>query len=497
MRSDPEGIADDSEAQKVTWRDAAGRERSLTLSGYLHQYDLSFLQGRSFVAGSANDDAYGHPGFGYVVSHNTETGNSPLGKANVPTAVSTRVFSGGHHAIHRVELVYDRDKEGGGRGLKIPVVIDWFVATGRDHPVWAVTWKLDQLSNPQGVDLNAYRMDTRGPYGSLNFDGSPNKGGEAIGGVAWGDSQYAFNTSAALLTLNAAWTYDQPNTVNFVRAWTETSNTEMGIVQTREGDKELGYGERVVGRERGSTSAKAYLNKGDCTGVGDPRNYSMPCISGWPYQMMNYDWDPNSTAKPADSTGTKLMGWGSAYGYLGASSFDLFDYSGMGDGRGERSYGTFIVLGPKCNYGAGAACDEPGSVQQTLKHVEALGAATVSEVQTGMLATELPRGPGASSTRQVVNGYNDSYAAFYLRAAQNRVTFKFAPTAGQPVERPIFVVQGYGAALPKVSVDGVAVTVNTGDMQSGAFVSLDQASKELWITLNRSVAAPIAVSIEP
>ena len=131
-------------------------------------------------------------------------------------------------------------------------------------------------------------MDTRGPYGSLNFDGAPNKAaGDAIGGIAWGDSGYAFSTSSPQLTLNAAWSYEQPNTVNFVRAWTATTNAEMGIVQTRAGDKELGYGDRVVGRERGSSSAKAYLNKGDCTGLGDPRMYSVPCVNGWPYQMMN------------------------------------------------------------------------------------------------------------------------------------------------------------------------------------------------------------------
>src|SRR6516165_4618801 len=68
------------------------------------------------------------------------------------------------------------------------------------------------------------------------------------------------------------------------------------------------------------------------------------------YQLMNYDWDP-SASKPVDeATSTKLLAWGSPYGWLGASSFDLFDYSSGADGRGDRSYAMFIVLGPKCRF---------------------------------------------------------------------------------------------------------------------------------------------------
>src|SRR5664279_989001 len=163
-RTDPEGVAATSSVNKVIWKDARGANRSMVLGGYLYQYDFTFNDNLNTITRSANDDAWGHPGFGYVVSHNTETGNSPLGKANVPGVVQTRVLAGGHHALHHVELLYDRDKEGGGNGIKIPVVIEWLVATGRDHPVWSVTWKVGQATNPFGIDLNVYRMDTRAPY---------------------------------------------------------------------------------------------------------------------------------------------------------------------------------------------------------------------------------------------------------------------------------------------------------------------------------------------
>ena len=370
---------------------------------------------------SANDDAYGHPGFGYVVSHTTANGNSPLGKGNPPTAVATTVFAGGHHAIHRVELVYDRDREGGGQGIKIPVVIEWLVATGRDHPVWAVTWRTGAAVNPLNVSFDAYRMDTRGPYGSLNFDGAPDRGqGDAIGGVAWGDSGFRFTTTDAELTLNSPWTYDVPNAVNFTRAWTETVNAEMGIVQTMPGDVQMGYPDRVVGRERGSRSDQNFLEKGDCTGVGDPRKYVMPCVNGWPYQLMNFDWDPSSGKPPAEATGTKLMAWGSPYGWLGASSFDRFDFAGTADGRGDRSYATFIALGPKCRRsGPGTPCDQEGDVARVIAEVGALAAARIGNVSPGSLVAQAPRGPGAADLKSLVSGYNDTFAAYELRMDAN------------------------------------------------------------------------------
>ncbi len=490
-RSDPEG-APASNVNLITWKDSRNADRTMTLGAYLYQYDFSFNDGQQVITRSANDDAYGHPGFGYVVSHNTQTGNSPLGKANVPSNVETTVFSGGHHAIHRVELIYDRDKEGGGLGIKIPVVIEWFVATGRDHPVWAVTWKMGAVANPQNVDFDNYRMDVRGPYGSLNFDGADTKEqGDAIGGVAWGDFGLKFTTTDTELTLNSPWTYNTPNDVCFTQAWTETENSEIGIVQTRLADKEMGYQDRVVGREREHTSADNFTDKGDCNGLGDARNYVAPCVSGWPYQLMNYDWDPTAGKPINEATGTKLIAWGSPYGWLGASSFDLFDYSATADGRGDRSYATFIVLGPKSRANDPAA----GDVALTITAVEALNAATISAVNPGSLVTQVAKGPGASQMKTITNGYNDSYSAYYLNGNDNQVAFTFTPAAGTSVTNPIFVVQNYTTQqLPTISVDGNPITVNAG-ANAGAFASLNLATHELWVTINASAQTAMRIQI--
>jgi mannan endo-1,4-beta-mannosidase len=493
FRTDPEGVAAPESVKTIAWKDARNADRVMTLGSYLHQYDFSFDDGQQIVTRSANDDAYGHEGFGYMVSHNTQTGNSPLGKANAPTRVETIVFSGGHHAIHRIELVYDRDKEGGGFGIKIPVIIEWFVATGRDHPVWSVTWKLDDTINPQNTDFNNYRMDVRGPYGSLNFDGAANKGqGDAIGGVAWGDFGLKFTTTDAELTLNSPWTYNMSNSVCFTQAWTKTVNAAMGIVQTRIADREMGYQDRVQGRERGFTSADNYGDKGNCIGFGDNRNYTLPCINGWPYQLMNYDWDPASGKDENEATGTKLIAWGSPFGWLGADRFDLFDYSGTADGRGDRSYATFIVLGAKSRLNQGNAS---GDVEMAIAAVEALNAATITNVNPGALVTQVAKGPGASQMKNIVNGYNDTYAAYYLSATNNLVTFTFTPAVGMSVKNPIFVIRDYTAQQPpNISVDGNPIVVNS-DVNSGAFVSLNLASNELWVTLNASISTATIVQI--
>jgi len=498
-RTDPEGVAPPAASTTVlTWKDSRNFSRAMTLGAYLYQYGFSFNDGVGEVARSANDDAFGHEGFGYVVSHNTQTGNSPLGKSNAPTDVTTTLFAGAHHAIHHIELVYDRDKEGGGNGIKIPVVIEWLVATGRDHPVWSATWKTGAATNPGAVDFDVYRMDTRGPYGSLNFDGAANRGaGDAIGGVAWGDFGFKFTTTDAQLTLNSPWTYNTANTVNFSQSWTANTNAEMGIVQTRPGDKEMGYPDRVFGRERGATSGTAYTDKGDCNGFGDARVYSVPCVAGWSYQMMNFDWDPSSGKPANEATSTKLMAWGSPFGWLGASDADLFDFSGTVDARGDRSYATFIVLGPHCRFAA-SVCNQDGDVAIAIKAVEALGAATIGGVGPGALVTQVPRGPGATQTKTIVNGYNDTYAAYYLSAATNRVAFTFTPVLNKPVKNPVFVIQNWTLAeIPVLSVDGMMQTINDGTGGSGAFVSYNQTTSELWITLNRTLTVATAIGVSP
>jgi hypothetical protein len=193
--------------------------------------------------------------------------------------------------------------------------------------------------------------------------------------------------------------------------------------------------------------------------LGDPRPYTMPCVDGWAYQLMEYDWE-NGGGKPlGQDTTTKLVAWGSPYGWLGSSSYDNFDFSATPNGTGDRSYATFIVLGPRCRY-QGTACT------------------------TGALATS-PAGPGATQSKALVNGYNDTYAAYYLVPSGGKVAFTLTPAAGEPVDRPIFVLSGS------------PVTVDTGAADSGAFVSYRSDASELWITINQTIGSAVSIAIAP
>ena len=51
-------------------------------------------------------------------------------------------------------------------------------------PTTRFPWKIGAAANPQNRNFDDYRMDVRGPYGSLNFDGAADVDqGDAIGGV--------------------------------------------------------------------------------------------------------------------------------------------------------------------------------------------------------------------------------------------------------------------------------------------------------------------------
>ena len=45
------------------------------------------------------------------------------------------------------------------------VIVQWFFATGRDHPIYAITFDLSGLAD------GAVSADSRAPYGDVQWDG--------------------------------------------------------------------------------------------------------------------------------------------------------------------------------------------------------------------------------------------------------------------------------------------------------------------------------------
>ncbi|MFO0983806.1 MAG: hypothetical protein U1E76_19080 [Planctomycetota bacterium] len=93
-RNDPEGVAPPADhVSVITWKDSRLADRTLVLGAYLYQYDFSFDDNTQVVTRSANDDAYGHEGFGYVVSHHAHR--------QFAARQGERADHGGDHGLRR------------------------------------------------------------------------------------------------------------------------------------------------------------------------------------------------------------------------------------------------------------------------------------------------------------------------------------------------------------------------------------------------------------
>lgn len=452
----------------ISWKDANNKARALNLGAYMFDYVMN-----DSTRVVATDDAEGHPGFGYVVSHNDQNGNSPLGSFMPASAVKTTVMAGANHAIHRVTMNYNRDLEGGGNGIVIPIVIEWLVAAGRSHPVWAVNWKVNQATNPVPTDFSTYRMDSRGPYGSIGWDGKTTANAEAVGRVEWGAGGYRFEAEQAGGVRNStAWTYNVVDPINYNKAVpATTTNLEFGIVQTAR-DQYMGYPDFVQGRIVNSTLA-AYGNA--CAANAT----KMPCAGFWPYQMMENGAGGVFGASP--TTG-KLMAWGTRYGWLGASTIDNFAYANPISATGERTYGTFIAWGRN---GAAVATNDP--VNTAKAYANAASFYTTSAINGGF-GTIPPNTAnlGSITTRALpASGYNANYSAFEVNAASNKADVTYTLGAASPsLVNPIVIVNSYGGAAPAIKWNGTTLVSGTDYL-----ASYDTQGQRLWVTLLKTIAA--------
>jgi hypothetical protein len=84
-------------------------------------------------------------------------------------------------------------------------------------------------------------------------------------------------------------------------------------------------------------------------------------------------------------------------------------------------------------------------------------------------------------------GYNPTYAAWEVTAAQNAVNATLMPGPGLSLLNPIFLIDGYTSAqLPtSISVDG------GGTAGTDYYATLDTVGQRLWITAIANTSAPI------
>ncbi len=417
-------LVDGYDGTTFAWNDAGCLPRTAHLvrcdapdpaghnGGYLRQYTYD---GRT-IDGSFD----GHPGWGYAVNH---FGNSASLSYDSNGTWET-LLDGPHHAMHRFHVTQAIS------GYDVGVHIQWFFATGRDHPVWAITYDMT------GAPADTLEADTRSPYGDLQWDGGL---GVDVDGVGWGDL-YRFRSTTSPITLNSGWDYSQPNRIPHVLEWSVAADAEMGAVQTQTFDQYPSGG-------------YWFFSAWGTTDADGP----MPDDWNWTYQLNQYELPWGSTSK--------RLAWGSNYGAIGSTSYPAYGYGQYHTGWPYQSYAVYMVLG---HYDA--------AVDPQIEAVEA----TVDASWSASVGSMWTQGPGGIERADLVPwdpaGYDPSTGAFHVDADGGAASLEVTATN---LENPILVV--HGVVDPEVSLDGALLAPD-------ADVFVTQDGDDAWITVARNLS---------
>jgi hypothetical protein len=477
-------------SDRFTWRDASGSPRVAVLAhndagtgpggthgGELREFRYETGGGTRIVRASSS----GAAGFGYAVSHPISEDICTAGHGDTSmlghlrAGTWTRVFEGRHHAIFRFRTTYPRycTTSAPAAEYDVPVTIDWLFATGRDHPLWAVTWDLS------AVPVDALEDDSRAPYGELLFDGSDSEGAHStIAGVGWGD-RYKFASTTNPVTYDSAWTWNAPNTIPYVKLWTTDVDATMGTVETQTIVQQDAGG--YFGTDRwGTTSAD-----GDACPPNEdgPSAHSLPCSYNWPFQSINYSMGEVIGETNATPTNNTRLAWGTNFGFLGQAAYHIqgSEYWGgplpdaTAPGWPKKSYSVHVVFGTHTSDPVGAQVAEVEAVQ-TLAMSAAIGS----------VATSGPAGVDrADPITYAPAGYDPVYGVLAFAASGNALDATISVGAGRTLRHPVVVVRNFAAATyPNVRLDGAALA-----MDAQYFPSLRAGAQELWITLDADLGA--------
>ena len=140
----------------------------------------------------------------------------------------------------------------------------------------------------------------------------------------------------------------------------------------------------------------------------------------------------------------------------------------------RQSYSTHIVFGTHSGDPVGAQVGQ----------VEALQSVSLSAA-VGSIATSGPAGINRPDSRTYAPaGYDPVYAALTFVAAGNALDANIGVGAGRTLRKPLLVVRGVTAYPATVRLNGATLVRDTD-----YFPSLRAGANELWLTLNRDLAA--------
>jgi hypothetical protein len=485
-------------SDRFTWYDSAGKQRIAVLAhndfqtyagshgGELREFVYQTAAGALTVTAPVRDDS-SDGGFGYIVSHPASEGHCVGGDSSSLghqfAGLWTRVFEGRHHAIFRFSQMYPRYcGTTAAAEHDIPVTIDWSFSTGHDNVLWSVTYDMS------AIGANVLDDDSRAPYGTMNIDGSSGPYMDNnVAGIRWGD-RYQFITQplpGTLAQLNNPWDWRTSNTIPFVELWTSNDGT-MGLVQTQTMSQQDAGGGRIPPSD-GTYDVSVYWNKQSSQGQACPdgsidqqtvQAHSLPCVGFWPYQANSFSY--GGVAEPVNDA---KMTWGTQYGFLGQSTYDLHDSTlpagSTAPGYPRKSYAVYVVFGQH----------SAGPVNAEIARSNALTTMTVT-ASTGQVVTSGPGGAGRTdNVAYSPAGYDPVYGAIVFNAAANDVIGNVSVSSA--LKNPLVVVRNYTAGTyPTVKVAGSTLTPDVD-----YFASLRSDQNEIWITLNRTLTGSTSLQI--
>ncbi|HEX5752015.1 MAG TPA: hypothetical protein VFZ09_37700 [Archangium sp.] len=435
------------------WLDAGKQQRTAVLTrntardpggshgGMLRQFRFYIGSTERVATGTGASSGAGYiwNGWGYVVSHFGSGGVSHSGNL---AGNYRRVFVGKHHAIH--EFSWNMPIN----GTPVKVTVHWFFSTGRDYPVYAVTFDTSAAGS-SGLSTSA---DSRTPYGDIAWDGDGTNA--FVDGVKWGD-KYKFYSRTEPFTAQSQWDYSQPNVVPYTLLYSRAADAEMGMVQTLD----------WVQHNTGGTWFNDNWGKNSETRVGSFDGWMMPPNWNWPYQMCQYEMDGYS------QTRSKRLAWGLMYGAVGNPAYYGYGYGGTFSGHPYQSYSVFMVMGQQS---AGEVLAQATQVERMLK-----AQLTVTQ---GAVVISGPLGVARSDTATYpVPGYNSNYAVYELRADLSGLFNATLNAAGGELQNPLFLVRAAAGVPARLYLDGVLLKADVD-----YFASFDSSSGVLWLTLNRA-----------
>ncbi len=444
---------------RVTWQDSAGRPRTAFLvkndaadpagafGGYARKFTYQPSVGVTRTVGPGTQE----PGFGFVFGQRSSDYAGISNKYLAGTRTLRSVGAG--HAI--VEYAYTQLKTSGGAAVPLKATIQWSFVSGRDNPLWSVTY------DSSAAGANVLDMDTKAPYGALEYTGTA---GTTVDGVGWGDRRKFKTTGTTAVNFQSAWDYTATNVVPYVVSWNNANNAELGLVQTqRYTQHDGGYGWFYT--NWGKTSANRVVD------AGTPAGQVMPANWNWTYLLHQY-------ALPSGTT-VKTLGWGMNFGSVGKSSFSTYGYQGTQSGYPYQSYSVFVVLGAKAS--------TTSRVAQVERHTASTLVAT-----RGQVVSTGPAGVGRSDTvTYSPSGYNPVYSTWDVRAepTTGAAVFTFDPKANA-ISNPAFRLLNYPlGTLP------TGVRMGTTNLVDGVDYEASLQGGTLWFVLKKTVSAATTIGM--